>query len=234
MTQQEIFLNLKKNGKDNVLQTIDNCIFALEHDGNLRGTIRFNVLTERDCIVGDVGWERTGSAITERDMSYLKLYFERHYHLNHEKALRDAIRIVANENRYHPIRDYLNGLQWDGTERIAHVLHHFLGAAEDEYTCEAMKIFLLGAIKRVFQPGCKFETMLCLVGGQGCGSPVATSKCCRHFEAPTEPTGETQESPLSSGCWQSRMNGSRMTCGGWTTTTCTESCKVTGSSKCRR
>ena len=63
----------------------------------MRGTIRFNVLTERDCIVGDVGWERTGSAITERDMSYLKLYFERHYHLNHEKALRDAIRIVANE-----------------------------------------------------------------------------------------------------------------------------------------
>ena len=95
------------------------------------------------------------------------------------------------ENRYHPIRDYLNGLKWDGTERIAHVLHHFLGAAEDEYTCEAMKIFLLGAIKRVFQPGCKFETMLCLVGGQGCGSPVATSKCCKHFEAPTEPTGET-------------------------------------------
>ena len=40
---------------------------------------------------------------------------------------------------------------------------------QDEYTCEAMKIFLLGAIKRVFQPGCKFETMLCLVGGQGAG-----------------------------------------------------------------
>ena len=96
------------------------------------------------------------------------------------------------------IRDYLNGLQWDGTERIAHVLHHFLGAAEDEYTCEAMKIFLLGAVKRVFQPGCKFETMLCLVGGQGCGSPVATSKCCKHFEAPTEPTGETGKVQLFS------------------------------------
>ena len=65
--------------------------------------------------------------------------------------------------------------------------------ADARYTCEAMKIFLLGAIKQVFQPGCKFETMLCLVGGQGCGSPVATSKCCKHFEAPTEPTGETGE-----------------------------------------
>ena len=103
---------------------------------------------------------------------------------------------IRHTERNRSIRDYLNGLKWDGTERIAHVLHHFLGAAEDEYTCEAMKIFLLGAIKRVFQPGCKFETMLCLVGGQGCGSPVATSKCCKHFEAPIEPTGETRKVQL--------------------------------------
>lgn len=41
--------------------------------------------------------------------------------------------------------------------------------AEDELTAEALKIFLLGAIKRVFHPGCKFEMMLCLVGGQGAG-----------------------------------------------------------------
>lgn len=146
MTQQEIFLNLKKNGKDNVLQTIDNCIFVLEHDENLRGTIRFNVLTERDCIVGDVGWERTGSAITERDMSYLKLYFERHYHLNHEKALRDAIRIVANENRFHPIQEYLQALRWDEQPRIPHALHRFLGAEECQFNTECLKIFMLGAI----------------------------------------------------------------------------------------
>lgn len=86
----------------------------MKHDETLRGAIRFNVLTERDCIVRDVGWERTSSAITERDMSYLKLYFERHYHLNQEKALRDAIRIVSNENRFHPIQAYLQGLCWDG------------------------------------------------------------------------------------------------------------------------
>ena len=169
MTQQEIFLNLKKNGKDNVLQTIDNCIFVLEHDENLRGTIRFNVLTERDCIVGDVGWERTGSAITERDMSYLKLYFERHYHLTHEKALRDAIRIVANENRFHPIQEYLQALRWDGQLRIPHALHRFLGAEECQFNTECLKIFMLGAISRVFHPGIKFELMLCLVGSQGAG-----------------------------------------------------------------
>ena len=146
-------------------------------------------------IVKTVGWPRSGKTLSDTDMKYILRRMEK-YGISSEKKIESAIRIVANENRYHPIRDYLNSLKWDGTERIAHVLHHFLGAAEEEYTCEAMKIFLLGAIKRVFQPGCKFETMLCLVGGQGCGSPVATSKCCKHFEAPTEPTGETREVQL--------------------------------------
>ena len=60
-------------------------------------------------------------------------------------------------------------MQWDGTERIRYCLHRFLGADADDYTCEAMRLFLLGAISRAFRPGCKFEIMLCLVGGQGAG-----------------------------------------------------------------
>ena len=130
--------------------------------------IRMNLLSERIDIVKPVGWPRSGKTLSDTDMKYILRRMEK-YGISSEKKIESAIRIVANENRYHPIRDYLNGLQWDGTGRIAHVLHHFLGAAEDEYTCEAMKIFLLGAIKRVFQPGCKFEAMLCLVGGQGAG-----------------------------------------------------------------
>ena len=79
--------------------------------------------------------------------------------------------------------DYLNSLQWDGTERIRYALHHFLGADTDEYTYEALKLFLMGAIRRVFRPGSKFEVMLCLVGGQGAGNL-----------------------PFS-GCWQAGTNG---------------------------
>ena len=224
---------LTKHSNGEIQRTIQNCITILQNDHVLADAIRLNLLSERIDIVKPVGWPRSGKPLNDTDMKYILRRMEK-YGISSEKKIESAIRIVANENRYHPIRDYLNSLKWDGTERIPHVLHHFLGAAEDEYTCEAMKIFLLGAIKRVFQPECKFETMLCLVGGQGCGSPVATSKCCRHFEAPTEPTGETRESPPSSGCWRSRTNGSRTTCGGWTMTTYTASCKVTGSLKCRR
>ena len=89
--------------------------------------------------------------------------------ITNEKKIDNAIGIVANENKYHPIRDYLSDLVWDGTERIRFCLRHFLGADADDYTYEALKLFLLGAISRAFQPGCKFEIMLCLVGGQGAG-----------------------------------------------------------------
>lgn len=99
----------------------------------LAGKIRYNILSGRDSIVGDVGWACTGDPITDRDLSYLKLYLEQHYHLNNEKHLKDAIRIVAGENRFHPIREYLERLEWDGQERIAHALTRFLGANDTSY-----------------------------------------------------------------------------------------------------
>ena len=73
------------------------------------------------------------------------------------------------QTHYHPICDVLLGLQWDGEERICNALTKFLGVEKTPYTTEAFKIFLLGAIQRVFHPGSKFDTMLCLVGGQGAG-----------------------------------------------------------------
>ena len=159
---------LTKHSNGEIQRTIQNCITILQNDHVLADAIRLNLLSERIDIVKPVGWPRSGKTLNDTDMKYILRRMEK-YGISSEKKIESAIRIVANENRYHPTRDYLNSLKWDGTERIAHVLHHFLGAAEDEYTCEAMKIFLLGAIKRVFQPGCKFETMLCLVGGQGAG-----------------------------------------------------------------
>jgi plasmid maintenance system killer protein len=96
-------------------------------------------------------------------------HLEDKYSLTSEKKIQKALSIIADSNKYHPIRDYLNGLEWDGTERIRYALPRFLGAEEGEYTYQALRLFMLGAISRVFKPGCKFEVMLCLVGGQGAG-----------------------------------------------------------------
>ena len=160
---------LESTEKGGVRNSIRNCLTVFQNDPLLSGAIAKNLLTERTDIIKPIGYHRTGTAITDTDMNYLLLYLEETYGLTSEKKIAAAIGIVANENGYHPIRDYLNGLSWDGTERICTCLHHFLGADSDQYTYEALRLFLLGAIHRAFHPGCKFEVMLCLVGGQGAG-----------------------------------------------------------------
>ena len=160
---------LESTEKGGVRNSIRNCLTVFQNDPLLSGAIAKNLLTERTDIIKPIGYNRTGTAITDTDMNYLLLYLEETYGLTSEKKIAAAIGIVANENGYHPIRDYLNGLSWDGTERIRTCLHHFLGADSDPYTYEALRLFLLGAIHRAFHPGCKFEVMLCLVGGQGAG-----------------------------------------------------------------
>ena len=168
-TVEEVRNSLELTQKGKAANTAANYKRVLQNDPLLKGAIRKNMLTERVDIVKPLGWFRSGSTLTDVDIKYVLLYFEENYGLTVEKKIQDAVMVIANENRYHPVCDFLNSLQWDGTERIRYCLHHFLGSDTDDYTYEAMKLFLLGAISRAFKPGCKFETMLCLVGGQGAG-----------------------------------------------------------------
>ncbi len=166
---KQIRESLEVYQKGGVKNSIRNCVTVLQSDPKLKGAIALNLLTEKVDIIRPLGWARNGSTLTDMDMNYLLLYLEETYGLTNEKKVLNALKIVANENRYHPIRVFLNRLRWDGTERIKYALGRFLGSEEREYNYEALKLFMLGAIRRVFYPGCKFETMLCLVGGQGAG-----------------------------------------------------------------
>ena len=167
---EEVKAMLDTTEKGGVRNSIKNCLTVFQHDPLLSGAIAYNLLTDRTDIVKPIGYDRSPSAsMTDTDMKYIRLYLEENYDLTSEKKIIDAADLAAHQNSYHPVRDYLNSLSWDGTERIRYCLHRFLGAEADEYTFQALRLFLLGAIHRAFRPGCKFEVMLCLVGGQGAG-----------------------------------------------------------------
>lgn len=116
-TPAEIRETLEGTQKGGVKNSIRNCLTVFQRDPLFRGALRLNLLTEQIDIVKPLGWERTSTTLTDMDMNYLLLYLEENYGLTSEKKVQSAIKIVANENRYHPVRDYLNSLQWDGTER---------------------------------------------------------------------------------------------------------------------
>ena len=170
MSIEEVKVMLDTTEKGGVRNSIKNCLTVFQHDPLLSGAIAYNLLTDRTDIVKPIVYDRSpSSSMTDTDMKYIRLYLEENYDLTSEKKIIDAADLAAHQNSYHPVRDFLNSLTWDGTERIRYCLHHFLGAEADEYTFQVLRLFLLGAIHRAFRPGCKFEVMLCLVGGQGAG-----------------------------------------------------------------
>ena len=108
MTVEEVrgSLDLTDNGA--IRNSIRNCLTVFQNDPNLQGAIRYNILTERIDIVKPLWWEKPTATLNDTDFNYLMLYLEDKYGLTSEKKIEKAISIVADCNKYHPIRDYLN------------------------------------------------------------------------------------------------------------------------------
>ena len=168
-TVEDIRADLARNDKGNTCQTINNCMLVFQRDPVLKGAIRKNELSGKIDIVGNLGWQRTSSSLTDTDVYQIHWYLEKNYGLKNDRNINKAMNIVASENKYHPIRECLEKLKWDGQPRIDNLLPRYLGADHDDYTKEIMRLLMLAAIRRVYEPGCKFEIMVYLVGGQGAG-----------------------------------------------------------------
>jgi len=79
----------------------------------------------------------------------------------------EAIRAVAKENKFHPIKDYLNGLAWDGSPRLDTWLTKYLGAADSPFIRAVGPAWLISGCARIFEPGCQADYCLLLQGKQG-------------------------------------------------------------------
>lgn len=89
------------------------------------------------------------------------------------EALATSVGWVARESRWHPVREYLDGLVWDGVERLPHWLHDFLGLQRTEYAALSGKLFLIGMVARIYEPGCQMRSMPILEGTQFRGKSTA-------------------------------------------------------------
>jgi hypothetical protein len=82
-------------------------------------------------------------------------------------VMHGAIDKHAREHSFHPVRDYLDGLKWDGKGRLGTWLHDYLGAEQSEYAEQIGTMFLISMVARIYQPGCKLDYMMVLEGAQG-------------------------------------------------------------------
>lgn len=167
------------------IDTIDNVVTILENDKRFKGKIRTNILANCPYYFGDIPWRTRKDELdtmgewNDTDDAELRRVIQNEYgiiRLN-KQNYNDGFRIVADNNSFNPLVDYFEELpKWDGVERIKHLLPDYLGAEDSEYTYEVMRLVMLGALSRAYNPGCKFDYMLVLVGSQGIGKSYFLKK----------------------------------------------------------
>lgn len=161
------------NETDRPLQTIANAEEAIAYDKDLFGRIWYNEIAYVPYVYGSLPWKdgKGWREWTNTDDSNLRSYIENKYGLKSGDKIMDALTNVAHKCSINPIRQMLEGCQerWDGNKYIENLLPMMLGAEKNEYTTAVMRLFMMGAISRIYYPGCKFDYMLVLVGNQGGG-----------------------------------------------------------------
>ena len=158
--------------------TLKNLLLILNNDENLKGIV-FNQLSDGMEIRGEVPWEHPSRFWRDADDAQLISYIDLIYGTFSARNYDIAVTKVADDRSYHPIREFLSSLpEWDKVARVDTILVEFLGASDNSYVRAVTRKTLCGAIARVMNPGCKFDTMLVLNGPQGKGKSTLISKLC--------------------------------------------------------
>lgn len=170
-------LDVNRHGK--IKPSRKNIKLILEHDENLKDIGRLNVFSGYKEIFRKPFWRNEVDENifwTDFDDSQLRTYFDENYGITNESGINDCMNIMFYKNSYHPITSYIKSLSWDGVKRVDSFFIDFLGAKDEKYTRVVTRVMLVAAVKRVFEPGCKFDTALILYGKQGIGKSYTLSR----------------------------------------------------------
>jgi hypothetical protein len=121
----------------------------------------------------------TWRLLDDRTISSLWLRVDREHHFRPSYVFFERVILdLAVENTFHPVRDYLKTLTWDRVPRIDQWLVRYGGADDTPYTRAVGALVLIAAVRRVKDPGCKFDEMLILEGEQGLNKSSALRALC--------------------------------------------------------
>lgn len=166
--------------KGNIEPTIENALIIMRNDPQIKGRYYFDTFRERPIVCGDLPWQdlkaRHSECWQDSDDAGLRLHLEKFYKIDNPPKIRDAVELAMLECTRHPVREYLDGLTWDGVPRANTLFIDYLGAEDCEYTQEVTRKALLGAVARIFKPGCKHDHVLVLIGPQGCRKSTTLAK----------------------------------------------------------
>lgn len=172
---------LKKHPKTGVLlPTRENIRLLLRHSKVFKGLLGWDAFAQRIAKRHKAKWEEGSEVMniywTDADDTQLRYIMETVYGIDSRPKIDDEILSVAHMNEFHPVRAFLKGLQWDGVPRAETLFIDYLGAEDMPYTRTVTRKMLAAAVARVMHPGCKFDNMVVLKGGQGIGKSLLLKK----------------------------------------------------------
>lgn len=160
---------LKVDTQGKPIKCMANLQLVLENDPRLKDKLRLNLFSGRIDITGEMPWKRPGASkiFNDDDAAQLRIWLEPLLGKVTKNDLMDAVSACSGDQAYHPVRDYLSTLSWDGVPRLDTLFIDYLGAADSPYTRAVTRKAFTAAVARVMRPGVKYDTMLVLVGSQG-------------------------------------------------------------------
>ena len=163
-----------------ILPTIKNFELIFSHDERLKGLGGYNLFSWRHEKTADLPWweyDKGKPEWTDADESALDGYLEENYKgLYSERKRTKALSNVIRRRSFHPLRDRIKALEWDGVPRIESFLHDFFGAEISDYTNAISRKLFVAGIARLFNPGCKFDYVVVLNGTQGIGKSFTIAR----------------------------------------------------------
>jgi hypothetical protein len=142
-----------------------NVVEVLTHEQDIN--LAYDEFHQRIDILGESPWGSSGPW-RDDDSSQACIYVQRKYGIYVQTGIVfEAANTVARKSPFHPVRRYLEQLQWDGTLRLGQGAARYFGAEDTEYTRAVFQRWMISAVARIFEPGCKADCMLILEGPQG-------------------------------------------------------------------
>ncbi len=114
--------------------------------------------------------------VLDKDAVYIQQFFKKNNNVSFgPDAVRAGLEKACDANLIHPVKDYLKSLSWDGQPRLCRLYATYFGADDNDYTRLISPWWMTSAVARVFDPGCKVDSVLILEGAQGAGKSTAVS-----------------------------------------------------------
>lgn len=170
--------DLKRNREGAATKDPGNAALFLSYRPEWKGVLEFDefadVIKWRRQPPEGIGRPDAGDELADHHITYAQHWLVKKTGPSFGRdSVAAAIDVAARRNTVHPLRDWLDGLGWDGEDRLDKWLSSYLGAVDDDYTRAIGRWFLVSAVARVFRPGCQADHVLVLEGPQGIGKSSA-------------------------------------------------------------